>query len=947
MLKVQSLSAGMWPVVTKIAAAVAVLGGLLWVVQMSASAADTYTSMPKPTNTAGLQGLWRFDETAGTTAADSSSYGRSLAGTNIAGTEWTQGAFAGNGFGFTSAATQHFSNADATQFLAADVYVADFWIKPTVDWDVIADDQTIFAVGAKSGAASGTSGGWMVKVDADTTNKIQIVAQNGAGVSVSAFCANAQWDANTWYHFYVEVPRTGSPANIKCIINGEAQALTSASGGAPTGTLNIGQNPTNPFDIGTQSAGSGSRHLDAVIDDFGYYTASLLASGVQTCSDTSVLGAGTTGYCYEGAAISGSGTATIEWLDGVGVVSEDGAIDQYTVTLDSAPTANVTITPAHGAGQITLAPTTLTFTPDNWNVPQLVTVAAVDDAVDEGTHQATITHTSTSDDADFHAMTLASLTVSIVDNDETGVCSPENSKDTVTGLDCQYRGLRYTSENNYPMRIYMPDNYDSSRTDYPVIFGFSGRNSEFIFERPWNEDILELAKTDRDGWILVDFYGLTTRAWYDPGSIAKVDEIIRDVLTDFAPQIDENRIHTFGASMGVGGALTYTQLYADLVASTFVASGVSDYAKYVADNEVYAGEVSTRWNNNDTALMAEYDLINNIARVCGTPLYIVHGNTDATINVSQSRNLRDALDLAGNTLYTYTEYNIGHDLNYIINTQNLAQPILNFYAANELGNGQCLLGTTDQVEVLQTAGTTTVDDATTDTIELKLVREPTVDVTVSLATQGGVALSTSSLTFTPDNWDTPQVVTLSKTGQPSYAGTDTVSFAVTSSDNRFNGVSVVDVPVTIEATETVMPPETPTVSYEQVTLVNQTVVSKRPTFSGTASVGATVTVTVYSDPVSCTTTADANGNWSCTLPSDLTPGEHTVYVTVTPFGGGTPVELGPYTVIVEADEVTTVAPGAPNTGAKSIQFMGVAAIIGGVVGGLLGIAVLRVWRHNT
>lgn len=63
-------------------------------------------------------------------------------------------------------------------------------------------------------------------------------------------------------------------------------------------------------------------------------------------------------------------------------------------------------------------------------------------------------------------------------------------------------------------------------------------------------------------------------------------------------------------------------------------------------------------------------------------------------------------------------------------------------------------------------------------------------------------------------------------------------------------------------------------------LENRPVISKRPTFNGKAEPGATVTVTVRSDPVICTTTTDSNGNWSCTLPSDLPPGEHTVTIRV-------------------------------------------------------------------
>lgn len=93
------------------------------------------------------------------------------------------------------------------------------------------------------------------------------------------------------------------------------------------------------------------------------------------------------------------------------------------------------------------------------------------------------------------------------------------------------------------------------------------------------------------------------------------------------------------------------------------------------------------------------------------------------------------------------------------------------------------------------------------------------------------------------------------------------------------------------------------------------VLSKRPTFSGVATPGAAVVVTVHSDPVSCSATANSTGDWSCTLPTDLVPGAHTVYVQVTN-PDGTIQNLGPYAVTVAGEE-TTVSnnmPLAPNTG---------------------------------
>ena len=60
-----------------------------------------------------------------------------------------------------------------------------------------------------------------------------------------------------------------------------------------------------------------------------------------------------------------------------------GAEGSYTVALASEPTADVTVAasvPAADAGTVSLSPSSLAFTPGNWDTPQSVTVTAADDA---------------------------------------------------------------------------------------------------------------------------------------------------------------------------------------------------------------------------------------------------------------------------------------------------------------------------------------------------------------------------------------------------------------------------------------------------------------------------------------------------------------------------------------------------------------------------------------
>jgi hypothetical protein len=102
-------------------------------------------------------------------------------------------------------------------------------------------------------------------------------------------------------------------------------------------------------------------------------------------------------------------------------VVEGGATDSYQIALQSIPTANVQVTVdpdsqtnlGAGAGVAIV----LTFTPANALIPQVVNVAAVDDAVAEGNHASTITHTFSSADLSYNGFAIPNVVAVVVDND--------------------------------------------------------------------------------------------------------------------------------------------------------------------------------------------------------------------------------------------------------------------------------------------------------------------------------------------------------------------------------------------------------------------------------------------------------------------------------------------------------------------------------------------------
>ncbi|MCG8325721.1 MAG: hypothetical protein MI673_09400, partial [Thiotrichales bacterium] len=138
-----------------------------------------------------------------------------------------------------------------------------------------------------------------------------------------------------------------------------------------------------------------------------------------------------------------SAGVTITESGGVTNVAEGGATDTLDYTLDAQPapgeTVTLTITPdaqtdlGSGAGVAVV----ITFDDTNWNIPQTITVTAVDDLLVEGNHTSTITTTTTSSvgGSPFDGLVVPNVTVNITDNDTAGVSVIESggSTDVIEG----------------------------------------------------------------------------------------------------------------------------------------------------------------------------------------------------------------------------------------------------------------------------------------------------------------------------------------------------------------------------------------------------------------------------------------------------------------------------------------------------------------------------------
>ena len=77
-------------------------------------------------------------------------------------------------------------------------------------------------------------------------------------------------------------------------------------------------------------------------------------------------------------------------------------------------------------GEASVQPSSLTFTPSNWDAEQTVTITGVDDDIDDDTQRFTITLAvdESQSDAGYHNFNDLTVTGSNTDDDTAGLMSP-------------------------------------------------------------------------------------------------------------------------------------------------------------------------------------------------------------------------------------------------------------------------------------------------------------------------------------------------------------------------------------------------------------------------------------------------------------------------------------------------------------------------------------------
>ena len=99
------------------------------------------------------------------------------------------------------------------------------------------------------------------------------------------------------------------------------------------------------------------------------------------------------------------------------LVAEGGSGDNYQIQLNSAPTSNVTVSLQYDSSQVNVSPSSVTFTPGDWQTPKTISLSAVNDNAQEGTQAVAISHAVSSSDGQYNNIAVPNLSVVITDDD--------------------------------------------------------------------------------------------------------------------------------------------------------------------------------------------------------------------------------------------------------------------------------------------------------------------------------------------------------------------------------------------------------------------------------------------------------------------------------------------------------------------------------------------------
>ncbi|KAB2940012.1 MAG: hypothetical protein F9K17_14415, partial [Phycisphaerae bacterium] len=707
---------------------------------------------------------------------------------SILGSAWASSALAQAGVSITQSGG---STAVSETGPTSDSYTVVLNSAPTADVQIVADPDAQTSLGAGAGSPvllTFTTANWNVAqtvtvtavddalVEGAHTSTIVHVATSGDGNYNGISIPNVVATVTDNDAFGVTITETGGSTDV-AETGPTADSYTLVLDSQPTASVTITVDPDVETDVGS---GPGVA-MNIVISPASWNIARTVivtavddadSEGPHTSTLTHTLTSGDTNY--NGLAVpnvvaniidNDAPGVTIGQTGGSTDVNEQGPTsDTYALSLDKAPSADVTITVDPDAqtdlGAGPGVAINVTFQVSNWNVARNVTVTAVNDSTQEGNHTSTITHAVSSGDGAYNGIAVPNLTVNITDNDVAAVIITESGGNTAVA-----------------------EQGPTSDT-YTIVLGSAPSSNVVVTIDPDTQTDLG------SGPGVAILRTFTSVNWNSPHTITvtAVNDSIAEgnhssTITHSASSSDGN--YNGLAIANVVAAITDN----DVASVSVTQSGDSTQVAEAGPTSDTYTLVLTSQPTATVTITADPDGQTDLGS--GPGVAVTRTFTTANWSTAQSVTVTAVNDntVEGNHTSTITHAASSGDGTY-----------------NGISISNVVANVTDNdvaaVTITPSGGSTDVSEngPTSDTYTVVLTAQPNANVTLTvdpdvqtdLGSGAGVAVQ---FTFTNGNWSTPQTVVVTAVDDTNQEGphTSTITHATASGDTNFNALTVPNV----------------------------------------------------------------------------------------------------------------------------------------------------------
>lgn len=599
---------------------------------------------------------------------------------------------------------------------------------------------------------------------------------------------------------------------------------------------------------GTQGIGGGGGAGGRIrAENVGTNAATVSVAG--GAGSTGTFGNGLPGNAGE-ALLIGTPSVTISQSAGNTSVVEAGGTDTYTVVLGAQPSGNVTITISPDA-QVSVSPSTLTFTTANWASAQTVTVSAVNDAIAEGIHTGIITHSASG--GGYNGVSIGSVEANITDNDTAGVTLTQSSGITavteggffdtytlvLTSQPTASVTISITPDSqlgvNVTSRTFTTSNWNTPQTVLVSAIddaiaegthsgslahsasggGYNGVSIAGITASITDNDTASVSVVQSGGSTDVSEAGSTDTYTLVLGSQPTASVSIT-LNSDANVNVSPNSVTFTSGNWNQAQTITVSAIN-DAVAEGAHTGSITHAASGGGYTGVSVAAVTANIADNDTAgvQITQSGGLTELSESGAQDTYTAVLTSQPTSTVTLSVLVDAQLQAIAPLQYTPSNWNQPQTVTVRAVDDQIAEGTHPGQIAHQASGGgydsvsvagiQATIADNDVVGVTvsESAGGTAVAEAgSSDTYGLTLLSEPTGTVTIQLQPDADLQVSPTSLQFNASNWNLAQNIVVSAVDDAIAEGSHLGEIQHTVSGANFAGTAVPNLSVTISDNDT-------------------------------------------------------------------------------------------------------------------------------------------------